>query len=646
MRLAAIYIHKHDFLFDKPQTINLGGKYIYSFNYLEPNSINISKVINKQYIDNFFGENISLVTAIVGANGSGKTNVCLDIINQLGFLSNNSNSLDKFYQLFLFEDGDKTVLNYLYTFEGHFSDDYNMKMKYQDYGISERLANMRTEVLQNEFNFTNNQYEINLNHFKRTFDYINPVYFNFNQFFYDKIKYSFLFETLNNLEFLSDEILISKLESVLGEINFIKAFDIEPNELSFNFKSIELNIHNGISPKINITEYDLDEKLKDGYFVDNKYYFFKYLNDLYLHENRESGVFNFKGQIFYNTKKVNDKFFEFNCQIIARVFYKIISHDYFLYQIVCKKFIKLITYDNLKKKGNFLKVLSSIKSVIKENKVIEFIENVTILVKVTPENFKLEMKNDNLSLNREFILTYNKISEDIILPTIITQYYEDAELVNRNFIKISPSNPISDGERNLIKLFSTLYKNKKHIRDLLILDEAEIGFHPFWKKKIIKSILLLIPTILDSKEVNKIQIIFTSHDPLTLSDIPNNNIVYMERRNGKSKILNTDEKPQKSFGANITDLLADSFFFGNDDKSLIGDFAKGKINDVIKWLNDEKRDHDKKDDYKKIIEMIDEPLISNKLLDMYYEIFPLEYDLEQEKEQVRKKAIEFGLIKE
>ena len=54
MRLAAIYIKEH-YLFDKPQTINFGGKNMYSFNTVDnkPDEIEITKVENQDFMDGF-----------------------------------------------------------------------------------------------------------------------------------------------------------------------------------------------------------------------------------------------------------------------------------------------------------------------------------------------------------------------------------------------------------------------------------------------------------------------------------------------------------------------------------------------------------------------------------------------------------------
>ncbi|WP_294264939.1 AAA family ATPase [uncultured Chryseobacterium sp.] len=228
-----------------------------------------------------------------------------------------------------------------------------------------------------------------------------------------------------------------------------------------------------------------------------------------------------------------------------------------------------------------------------------------------------------------------------------------------------PINILSSGEKSLINLFSNIYSNfsdsyqryrdekmdisneftnynQKIQRIILFLDEADIGFHPQWKKKYIKIITDLFPKIFKEIEsFRSIQIIFTTHDSLTLSDIPNGNIVYLKKDGDNNiKVLSEHEKPTKSFGANITDLLADSFFVKD---GLMGDFAKEKIDEVIKYLNDSDSIITDNAKAKKIIDIIDEPILRYKLEDMYFEKFPQERDLEKEKDEILKRAQELGL---
>jgi hypothetical protein len=201
-------------------------------------------------------------------------------------------------------------------------------------------------------------------------------------------------------------------------------------------------------------------------------------------------------------------------------------------------------------------------------------------------------------------------------------------------------NQLSSGEKQKIfSLYSIVYhivnissvpinesERLKYNKVNIIFDEIELYFHPEMQRTFIYDIKDLI-----SKSGNDclINILFITHSPFILSDIPKQNVLFLD--NGQPKDFNK----MNTFGANITDLLADSFFI-ND--GLIGDFAKGKINEVITWLNDEKRDNDKKDDYKKIIEMIDEPIVKYKLREKFDGLFS-NYD---EIELLRKSAEKLG----
>ena len=71
MRLVAIYTKEH-YLFPD-SLLNLGGRYIYDLKYIENNKYEIIRIPNTNYIENFWENNISLVSAIVGENGAGKT---------------------------------------------------------------------------------------------------------------------------------------------------------------------------------------------------------------------------------------------------------------------------------------------------------------------------------------------------------------------------------------------------------------------------------------------------------------------------------------------------------------------------------------------------------------------------------------------
>ena len=176
----------------------------------------------------------------------------------------------------------------------------------------------------------------------------------------------------------------------------------------------------------------------------------------------------------------------------------------------------------------------------------------------------------------------------------------------------------------------------------LLFDEIELYFHPDFQRSYIHRLLNLIKYA-KYDNIKGINIIFLTHSPIILSDIPNQNIMYLN----DGVCLNKNERPQKSFGANITDLLSDSFFFSSEDKVLIGDFAKHKISITLNWLrNKQNRTNFKKEDlkyHKQIIEMIDEPLVKNKLRNLYFENFSDDEDYK--KEQIARLQSEIDKLK-
>lgn len=260
-----------------------------------------------------------------------------------------------------------------------------------------------------------------------------------------------------------------------------------------------------------------------------------------------------------------------------------------------------------------------------------------VLVKTLSKDIEMKIKSIKNEYNRsanqlkDIYIPYDKITHKFDLIYFIPPSFFEVDIT---FEKEGSFNYLSSGEKQMVLSLSNvtyhlnnlksvieIEESKKYYYFNIIFDEIELCFHPEFQKSFIKN---LISRINDIEHIDSflkgINIIFLTHSPFILSDIPNKNIIYLKE--GKS--LNEKDKPEKSFGANITDLLADSFFI---EDGLMGDFAKEKIKDTIAWLNDDKRNLKNKDLYRKIIEIIDEPLIKRKLAEMYDSIF--KEDLEQ-----------------
>jgi hypothetical protein len=192
------------------------------------------------------------------------------------------------------------------------------------------------------------------------------------------------------------------------------------------------------------------------------------------------------------------------------------------------------------------------------------------------------------------------------------------------YMDFTPQN-LSSGEFSFINLFSRLYAVKDHEKiknksDIIImLDEAEVGFHPQWQKQLFKYLIEYLPKIFNGK---KLQILIATNSPFLLSDIPKGNVIFLEKYKemlGNSEVTRTrvlsneETKDKKTFGANIYELLGDSFFLKD---GYIGEFADDKIMDTLQWLKEESST-DRKAYYKFIIELIGEPFVKEKLKELY-----------------------------
>lgn len=134
-------------------------------------------------------------------------------------------------------------------------------------------------------------------------------------------------------------------------------------------------------------------------------------------------------------------------------------------------------------------------------------------------------------------------------------------------------------------------KNKNDI--LIVLDEPDLTLHPNWQKRYINEMVNLLSNFPEKK----FHIIITSHSPFILSDIPEKNVIFLEKYiKNDEKVRNENQKAGncknvskdielKTFGANIHTLLSDGFFMSD---GLMGEFAKSKIEEIKKFYDENK----------------------------------------------------------
>ena len=181
---------------------------------------------------------------------------------------------------------------------------------------------------------------------------------------------------------------------------------------------------------------------------------------------------------------------------------------------------------------------------------------------------------------------------------------------------------LSSGEQELLNLLSRLYygitirpqkyHNLKAPR-LLLLDEAEIGFHPEWQRQYIK-LLNEFMGYMRVKVGVDFQIVLTSHSPIILSDLPVRCVNFLKRDGDKTEMV-SDEK--ETYGENVFNLYRRAFFM---KEGLIGAFA----NDRLRHLFDKARNGENDEDMMKEVELIGDERIKDALL---YEMGNHNYDV-------------------
>ena len=148
----------------------------------------------------------------------------------------------------------------------------------------------------------------------------------------------------------------------------------------------------------------------------------------------------------------------------------------------------------------------------------------------------------------------------------------------------------------------------------LIMEEIELYYHPEYQRQFFKELLIRIKGA-ELGNIQNINIIFVTHSPFILSDIPKCNVLFL--KDG----MPDDELQENTFGANIHSLLKHGFFMPNLP---IGEFAYEKINALFKKLNtgdfnnddEEKRKKELNDIYQQIL-LVGEPFLRNQLLLLY-----------------------------
>lgn len=604
---------------------------------------NLTITENEDYVS-IFPDNIN-VTAIVGENGSGKSSV-IKLIFLLIYLKNyelmdkgfkaKSAIIDMIYNkylnkniflLFAKKDNKQTSyykISLLYTLKKY----YEKTLKLSNENNQEKINTMKNCILSYDNLVELTQldfYSIHFNYMLDTFydgktdNWIKDIYHKV-----DSYQTPLLLEPYKNynnkqqinldiIEYLNNQNMLrffSKFDSDKKMFNFF-----QPNKIIFKIATRK---------KIDVLKPVLSKKKE---IIENEYrsIFYKFTELYDAKQFPKIGKNKAKLRSIYN--RINNLYKKGDYEEISYLYIalKVLSSKYELfhtepYKIISEWAKSLEVGDNLLSFQQSLNIDNLINHDIASQYEVRKIQT------------NIDFINHQINNSTKFTSNINKITDITEVSDILTflPSWLDVEwFENDKSIK-----SLSSGEKAFFTLIINILYQVQNINNRaeyqvinLFLDETELGFHPKWQKEYLQNLIEYLE-IINKKAIN---LIFATHSPFILSDIPKKNVIFL--KNGKQD--NPDIR--ETFGANIHTLLSHGFFMEN---GLMGEFAKKTIQDVINYLNDKPTQNMNKQKAWQIIQLIGEPFLKHKLEEKYNEKFLTKEEQKQNKIKQLKNELE------
>jgi energy-coupling factor transporter ATP-binding protein EcfA2 len=618
------------------QDFNFGGKYQIIYN-SEKKSLEI--YLNENYIENFFYDTeienaetakgndtvkkgrISNITAIVGENGSGKTTLIKEIT---GIFTDS-----------LYNDSNSFILGILIN-------ENTIRFYYQNINdhteIKNTNQNLHIEIVPKIRN-TN----------KESYNSKSPILDkeNFRIAFYNNY-----IEPKHLGGFGQPNMINLGLEFTLWNIEEHKG-DNQKRKITNLLKDLELiQIIKFISSK----KSNLDKVINIPKSLDIKSYKYTYLIERFKDRISKSEKLNHNQQVFFHSfyskiveqaqninfegtklKKFKEKFIvSTHLQWLENylIYFSGISDSIEIdnefqgleFQEFCTYIYNLVDQLNTNHPVIGKPIMDLEKGFPRINDYTQYIQQ--NIDKIFPEDgYYTNNLDDNMTSGFNWDIRINIQNKEVL--NFLGKYFEFIE--DYGFLHFDWNPPLSAGEYSLIRLFAKLNSisnigTPQNV--LLILDEAETNLHPEWQRRFIQYLVEVLPNIFienNRKKKLNIQIILTTHSPFLLSDLPLSNVILLKKESSNQITVSSLTNHKQTFGANIHTLLADSFFM---KEGLMGEFAKQKINTIIDYLLDSNNEKDSEQninhtekliEYEKIIGIIGDPILKNKLFEILNE---------------------------
>ena len=362
---------------------------------------------------------------------------------------------------------------------------------------------------------------------------------------------------------------------------------------------------------------------------------------------REVDIRSFESQRELILELLN-KTYLFNYHRLNREKYKI-ALDYIIYKLVsiCVKYADYYEFLDRQATQFYPEIIGDFLS-----RLISDDSHITFKLKQTLNYLRfqhIKLENQEISIDQlsGIMLNLRKDHKRRYIDTILYNPPPifDAEIILQ--LKEQPNKfisfrKLSSGEKQLIYSVSTILYHLINLESIVptnrrssykyvnvILEEVELYFHPEMQREYVSRIINSLSG-LNIRRILGINLCFVTHSPFILSDIPNENILFLDDYGQPIKEI----KNLKTFGANIHDLLAKNFFLA---KGAMGEFARGKIQRIIDQLNEKSIvAYYSESDLLKLINLIGEPFLREKLMEMFYQKYDKQRRIEELKNELKR----------
>ncbi len=623
--MELIYLWVHDYLNIRNCGFNLSDRIKVIQENIGKQSISFNIVDNENYVEDFFGDNVSSVTGIIGANGVGKSN----FLDYLKTFVKTKGAYNGYWVAIFFDKATQKLVirNSFYLLDPRKNEKppKNVESWHLDFQNKSRLG------LSNSSSSSSDVFLVpNRSNPRNEFSEVTGTYLFYSPFLdmreyptltsysdshidistnylidfdsrhesdmrdkveihrYKNVERQFLF-VQDNLQFVSELNLPTELE-----IRFVKEIENDPirkGDHGFRVKEFYEKFRESISGKWNKTPNHLIDKgrrensratMEEGRKIKCKWWFAIDLVTNFLY--RYSFVYHLHDEKFQVSSDLRE--FDFKNEDAVQL---------------AKKFFSLNTFIS-PKKFDFIAFIDFVN---------EIIDNRAKIVADSDDNecyFYVSAK-DGKSIWEWHNRYLDAFTKDIEKRGFLLMNWRD----------------LSSGEKAFLDLFSRIYGALKKLPVTkskyiyLLLDEAEAGFHPKWQQ----TYLTFILKFLSSFSGFRFHVIMTTHSPFIASDLPLENLILLAKDEGICVVKECFDSVQETFAANIHTLLADTFFMSD---GVMGEFARSKIEELFKMDKNELLQNRRY--FKAILNMIGEPIIKLKLSESYIEKLGANYEEE------------------